>query len=334
MFRLFRRTKPARQTTCQRPASFKPRLEVLEDRTVPTTLGWAVGSYSDVGAILHTTDGGANWSLQYQMPGIGFLRGVAFADAQNGWAVGGAGTILHTSDGGLTWSPQSSGYGRTIYSVTFLDSQNGWAAGQGPGSLVEGTRGIGTVYHTTNGGATWSFQHVGLDAYHGTSSFFDIDFADPQHGIATGNSFLGGNERYRTADGGATWTPLSVPGFTLGPVDFVDAQHGWAAGSEVATGNTVVLFSSDAGVTWSQQFSQAGIALRDIAFSDAKNGWAVGNDGVVMHTSDGGATWSVQSALADSVVGVATTDVQNSWAVNTGGVVWHTDNGGASWSDQ
>ena len=32
-----------------------------------------------------------------------WLRAVNFADAQNGWMVGGFGTILRTSDGGKTW---------------------------------------------------------------------------------------------------------------------------------------------------------------------------------------------------------------------------------------
>jgi hypothetical protein len=67
------------------------------------------------------------------------------ADTQNGWAVGGAGTILHTSDGGSTWSPQSSGYGRTIYSVTFLDAQNGWVAGQG--RLIASNNDVATLFN-------------------------------------------------------------------------------------------------------------------------------------------------------------------------------------------
>src|SRR5437016_3987819 len=36
MFAFFRRTKPARTTTRQRAASEKPRLEVLEDRCLPS----------------------------------------------------------------------------------------------------------------------------------------------------------------------------------------------------------------------------------------------------------------------------------------------------------
>lgn len=36
-------------------------------------------------------------------------------------------------------------------------------------------------------------------------------------------------------------------------------------------------------------------ALHDIHFVDDKEGWAAGDDGVVLHTIDGGATWERQA---------------------------------------
>ena len=152
----------------------------------------------------------------------------------------------------------------------------------------------------------------------------------------TGSSFFGGNEVFRTTDGGATWTPLSVPGFRLGPMTFVDAQHGWAVGTtdDFPNRNTVILFSSDGGATWTPQFNQAVPALRAIAFADTRNGWVVENGGMAVHTSDGGATWSVQSGLAEYTVGVATTDALNAWAVGLGGEIFHTGDAGANWSPQ
>ncbi|MEK7217068.1 MAG: YCF48-related protein, partial [Chloroflexota bacterium] len=295
---------------------------------MPTTLGWAVGGNGEAGTILHTADGGAHWSVQFQMPGIGYLRGVAFADAQNGWAVGGNGTILHTGDGGANWSTGTIIGTAHFYinAVTFLDARNAWAAGYGPGSLVYGTPGIGTVYHTTDGGMTWYAQDVGANVYHGSSAFGGIDFADAQHGVATGNSFYGGNEKWRTADGGATWTPFTVPGDALGPVDFLDAQHGWGAGSGI-------LFSSDAGATWSQ-INPSGFSLRDLEFADSLNGWGVGNGGLVAHTTDGGMTWSEQAAPSGRLDGVAATDALNSWAVGAWGAIVHTGDGGVTWSSQ
>ncbi len=58
--------------------------------------GTAVGAE---GTILHTTDGGATWTLQSSGTTVP-LSGVTFVDANTGWAVGEGGTILHTTTGG------------------------------------------------------------------------------------------------------------------------------------------------------------------------------------------------------------------------------------------
>jgi len=58
--------------------------------------GWAVGGS---GAILHTTTGGASWTLQQSETTQNLAR-VTFTDERTGWAVGALGTILHTTDGG------------------------------------------------------------------------------------------------------------------------------------------------------------------------------------------------------------------------------------------
>ena len=67
--------------------------------------GWIVG---DLGAILHTNDGGRTWKHQRggatQLPGADVvLLGVHFVNSQLGWAVGEFGTIWHTTNSGRTW---------------------------------------------------------------------------------------------------------------------------------------------------------------------------------------------------------------------------------------
>lgn len=67
---------------------------------------WIAGSPGSV--VMHSPDGGATW--QMQPTGITTpLRGIVFADAQNGWAVGALGTILATQDGGRSWRVQRAG---------------------------------------------------------------------------------------------------------------------------------------------------------------------------------------------------------------------------------
>lgn len=73
--------------------------------------GWACGG-GTAGLILHTGDGGANWSEQTVPAGpygaADYVAGISFADNLHGFATGniGEGTpmVLRTSDGGQSWS--------------------------------------------------------------------------------------------------------------------------------------------------------------------------------------------------------------------------------------
>ena len=54
------------------------------------------------GLILHTDDGGKNWSSKTHITRK-TLRDVMFLDSQNGWAVGENGLTLFTNNGGQNW---------------------------------------------------------------------------------------------------------------------------------------------------------------------------------------------------------------------------------------
>ena len=87
-----------------------------------------------------------------------------------------------------------------------------------------------------------------------------------------------------------------------------------------------------------------------VSFPDAADGWAVGasdedGDGsVILHTSDGGATWGPQqSNLGGGLDGVDFIDAHTGWAITTDNSGWntganvtmeHTTDGGATWIPQ
>lgn len=52
--------------------------------------------------------------------------------------------------------------------------------------------------------------------------------------------------------------------------------------------------STDGGTTWQQVQSPVSTDLVQVRFRDPMNGWIVGHDSVLLHTADGGLTWSVQ----------------------------------------
>lgn len=55
-----------------------------------------------------------------------------------------------------------------------------------------------------------------------------------------------------------------------------------------------IVYSDDEGKKWVQAADPVSSDLVAVSFADEKNGWAVGHYGVVLHTTDGGVTWTKQ----------------------------------------
>lgn len=55
-----------------------------------------------------------------------------------------------------------------------------------------------------------------------------------------------------------------------------------------------ILLSEDQGGTWIQADVPTAQMLNAVTFANEQNGWAVGHDGNILHTTDGGETWSLQ----------------------------------------
>lgn len=153
--------------------------------------------------------------------------------------------------------------------------------------------------------------------------FIAVDFADARTGWVAGRDLEQNvSAVFGTTDGGATWKKLvELRGGIINDVDFASATDGWFVTSE---GN--IYRSGDGGRTWSIEresrgtwilqregpveiardpaSGSAGITSEFIAslfFLDEKTGWAAGDApggpsiadrrGLVLATSDGGATW-------------------------------------------
>lgn len=68
-----------------------------------------------------------------------------------------------------------------------------------------------------------------------------------------------------------------------------------AGGRIVAVGDRgKILYSDDEGVHWQVAASPTEVLLTSVCFADARHGWAVGHDAVVLGTSDGGESWTLQ----------------------------------------
>jgi photosystem II stability/assembly factor-like uncharacterized protein len=59
-------------------------------------------------------------------------------------------------------------------------------------------------------------------------------------------------------------------------------------------GHGLIIYSDDNGQTWHQASVPTSETITEAAFADPMNGWAAGAQGVVIHTTDGGANWQLQ----------------------------------------
>ncbi len=55
-----------------------------------------------------------------------------------------------------------------------------------------------------------------------------------------------------------------------------------------------ILYSDDQGDHWTQAITPSEVLLTSVCFADARHGWAVGHDALVLASSDGGESWTVQ----------------------------------------
>ena len=74
------------------------------------------------------------------------------------------------------------------------------------------------------------------------------------------------------------------------------------------------------------------VALINVNFADPAHGWAVGDNGTILATSDGGASWAPQkSGTSEYLVGVHFADPAHGWAVGRNGTILATRSGGQIW---
>jgi photosystem II stability/assembly factor-like uncharacterized protein len=110
------------------------------------------GVWNNDGAIVRTTDGGANWTTVYW--GGNSMTGIDFPTPDTGYAVGFDGTAVKTTNAGLSWVELTVGYGVELLDVSFGTADTGTAAGA-----------FGFILRTVDGGQSWDFQDAGLSTH-------------------------------------------------------------------------------------------------------------------------------------------------------------------------
>jgi photosystem II stability/assembly factor-like uncharacterized protein len=272
--------------------------------------------------IWHTTNGGADWSVQYTDNTQGIFNAIQFTDLNNGWVVGQDGKILKTTNGGSTWTPVTNtgiGMEHVSNSVFFLNANVGWIGGHASATPP-------VLLHTVNGGATWSTQNLPQPIQTG-EELFSIYFVDTNNGWLASDH---GNIAHTISGGGSGWVLQTNPlGYGesawLGKVQFVSPTEGW-----ISAGSGQFLHTTNAGADWTVVTpfpnDTVGPTPVDMWWVNQTHGWKInwlGTDlsdlhgAVIYQATDGGGTWERKVLSTAAGVGgcqVQFVDENNGWA--------------------
>lgn len=200
---------------------------------------------------------------------------------------------------------------------------------------------------TSDGGESWN--KVGTDGL----QLATVQFVGKSEGWAVAEDApnnapnvdsLQGYRLLHTADGGATWVMQQKFGglrVEEAEISFPGEKSGYAlAGGKL-------LKTTDGGTHWTAvEFTQQDFSPLRMFFTDAQDGWVAGfsDEGasaLVMHTADGGKSWSVQlhenqDKNSAGFAGISFVSAKEGWVLTTNlsfmeGELYHTVDGGAKW---
>lgn len=325
---------------------------------VDKTTGWAIaqaegktasGTPTYTMKILHTTDSGKSWNTQWEKnidPASGC--DLWFENTTHGYALVGE-ILLFTGDGGRQWSEISFGVSNfTPQHMSFTDMDKGWLIGEiesGPNSPSSDqdkeTR--LAVLSTNDGGKHWRQQFERTYNY-GPVWSIDIVFINATTGwFLTSDSVTWNGDLYYTANAGQDWKKINqIKCVRPAPaeLDFITPELGWIP-LEMGAGGTSggLLLTRDGGKNFEiiDGFSvMDSISAAD--FTSQQQGWAIGralNYGeYIIHTTDGGKTWTQvypeirpteDISFIDNQQGFGLGQLSNSTAL------LHTLDGGDTW---
>lgn len=229
------------------------------------------------GSVFKSTDAGVTWTLLSGSTALAALYTTSATNNPNGGEGIGSGSAIVSADGNVIMLPGVS-ISYTVY----------------------GSSSRGSLYKSTDGGATWTNLVYAAAYLNGTPSKIATNNAGMWVTVGTyGGTFMNATWNYITysTNNGATWTPVSnqtAPSTdnTAGYNDVKYANNLW-----MACGKGRIAYSTD-GITWTNV--TAGLpsttSFLSIAYGNGK--WVIisPNPSAAYTSTDNGLTWTIATA--------------------------------------
>lgn len=254
------------------------------------------------GCLLHTIDGGDNWSVR--IGGTTPRNVTALAAAFDGSYLAAVDSnIQRSTDQGVTWNLWATapfGVGYQAHRLFPVSSSVVLAAtGAGSGN---------SIYYSSDGGQVWSFKMSGFGAVRKGS--FAL--------LSDGSLLFAAGSFYRSTDQGATWSLFSS--ISLQTAQLVLALDG----AQVLGGTFPTPYgsgrylSADYGATWSLQDDYNNRVYEGVDLGDwlGINGGEVGVD--LLLSEDRGTTWITEGVGYDTLGDLARTGPQGDFLLGQG----------------
>jgi len=220
------------------------------------------------------------------------------------FVVGHPGRLLRSRDGGATFeNVRAPKRQEALFSIAFN--------AKGEGAIVGRS---GFVLVTLDKGESWSASLVKFEEEQ--PSLFGVDVLPDGSIVAVGEF----GAIVRSEDHGKSWTRSRYS------VELPEAPEKQSEGGSALCPSLGASEEDNEGAIEEAR-------LTDVHFVDASKGFAVGEFGLVLHTDDGGRTFTRQNGCTGQTLhGLALIDSQRAIAAGAGGTVVETLDGGATWS--
>ncbi len=251
-------------------------------------------------------------------------------------------SVFKTTDGGINWISIYSS--ETFFrSITFINDKTGWLGALNKEILLS----------TTDGGVNWSKVNFIGEEPKGICSLFKLN---EQYIFGCGK-YTGPPHFIKTTNGGTTWNSYNLSEYATCLIDcyFLNKDSGFVVGgvgdSNFYSCSTVILFTSNGGITWKQVYRNSvneniawKIYATDSNFFQVSIQSFKGHDTVEYLTSvNKGQSWSKYSFKCDSPIfeslGICflnpttgfVSGIRRNKYRKENGEVYYTTDGGLTW---